>query len=113
MKIELDPQKLQALQTDFANLLVKAQTITPNNYISKSLFSESQGPSTETSEALLGVLGECSLVMQSIVQKTGFYLENVIDSFTAADQSKAGDMNGAGEHKFVPNTPPKDPSADK
>lgn len=92
-KVQLKPAELRAIQRSLEELHSKIQEVSDGGYITKNLFSESQGTSADTMNDLLTALVECSQQMKNVIEKTDDYLNNIIEEFVTVDRTWAGKLN--------------------
>ena len=92
-KIRLKPEELKAIQMSLQVLYGKIQEVSDGGYVTKNLFSESQGTSVDTMNEVLAALVACAQQMKATIEKTDSYLADILEAFVTVDKTWAAKLN--------------------
>jgi len=92
-RIRLEPEELKAIQMSLQTLFGKIQEVSDGGYVTKNLFSKSQGTSVDAMNQVLAVLVECAQQMKAAIEKTDNYLEDILEEFVTLDKTWAAKLN--------------------
>lgn len=80
-KINIDSSEVLKIDKKLKAIAQTLAQVSSNNYITTSVFHESQGQSVDCLDALLYDVVQCTNQMESLFLKTCEYLSNVIEQF--------------------------------